>query len=49
MYPSEQVIDPVAVRMRERRAQWEKERLAELREFVKLGLYTKAEAKERRL
>lgn len=49
MYPSQSVIDPVAIRLRKREAEWEKERLAELREFVKLGLYTKAEAKERRL
>lgn len=49
MYPSQLAIDPVEIRARKRRAEWEKERLAELKAFVKLGRYTKAEAKERRL
>jgi hypothetical protein len=49
MHPSQSVIDPVAMRLREREAEWEKERLAELKAYVELGLYTKAEAKERGL
>jgi hypothetical protein len=40
---------PHAIRAARRRAEWERERLAEVRRQVEAGLLTEAEAKERGL
>jgi hypothetical protein len=49
MFPSQLVHNPVAERAARRRAEWEKERLAEVRRQLEDGLLTEAEAKERGL
>jgi hypothetical protein len=43
------VVGAVEIRARKRRAEWEKERLAEVRRQLDTGLLTEAEAKERGL
>jgi hypothetical protein len=49
MYPSQSVVDPVAMRLREREAGWERERIAKLWYMLCDGKITPAEAKERGL
>jgi hypothetical protein len=49
MFPSQLCRNPVAERAAKRRAEWERERLAEVRRQFEAGLLTQAEAKERGL
>jgi hypothetical protein len=45
----QEIRNPVAERAEKRRAEWEAQRLAELKEQVEAGLITEEEAKERGL
>ena len=47
MFPSQIVKSPQEVRAEQRRAEWEAQRIAEIRQQIADGLLTEEEAKER--